>query len=81
MQNILDFSETNDPIDVTGIPERATEIPSRKRKNKSRSSKKLPKRIEIILVDEAEKQYACGETRKSIRYEITEKIDYHPVTF
>ena len=76
-----DFNETNDPIDVTGMPELEAEIPSHKRKKKSRSNKELPKRIEIIPVDEADRQCACGETRKFIRYEVSEKIDYHPATF
>ena len=30
MQNVLDFNETNDPIDVTGMPELEAEIPSHK---------------------------------------------------
>ena len=81
MQNVLDFNETNDPIDVAGMPELEAEIPSHKRKKKSRSTKELPKRIEIIPVDEADRQCACGETRQLIRYEVSEKIDYHPATF
>ena len=81
MQNVLDFNETNDPIDVTGMPELEAEIPSHKRKKKSRSNKELPKRIEIIPVDEADRQCACGETRPFIRYEVSEKIDYHRATF
>ena len=55
MQNILDFNETNDLIDVAGMPELEAEIPSHKRKKKSRSTKELPKRIEIIPVDEADR--------------------------
>ena len=51
MQNVLDFNETNDPIDVAGMPELESGIPSHKRKKKSRSTKELPKRIEIIPVD------------------------------
>ena len=81
MQNVLDFNETNDPIDVAGMPELEAEIASHKRKKKSRSNKELPKRIEIIPVDEADRQCACGEKRQLIRYEVSEKIDYHPATF
>ncbi len=36
MQKHLHFNEINDPIDVTGMPELATEIPSHKSKKKSR---------------------------------------------
>jgi transposase len=51
---------------------------AKKRGAKRKPSKALPRRIEIIPVNETDKQCSCGACKTVIRYEIKELVHYQP---
>src|SRR6185312_15968932 len=52
-----------------------------KRSKKQKSNKDLPRRVEIIPVNEQDMQCHCGCRKKVIRYEIKEVLNYQPAVF
>lgn len=61
--------------------EEAIKIPAHSRKKKSKNTKELPRRIEIIPLDDEKKWCACGTCKEVIRYETKELIHYQPCVF
>lgn len=57
------------------------EIAAHSRTKKKKSTKELPRRIEIIPLTEEQKKCACGACKQVIRHEIKELIDYQPAIF
>lgn len=58
--------------------EQTTQVASHIRKKNKKSTKELPRRIEIIPVSDEDKLCACGACEKVIRYEIKELMHHQP---
>jgi transposase len=80
----LSLLEENDifakaDFETDSVDETTTIIPAHSRKKKSKSSHAdWPHRIEIIPVDDGNKQCSCGMCKAVIRYETKELIHYVP---
>ena len=61
------------------IPDKTTTPPAAKQG--TRKYKALPRRIEIIAVNEADRHCPCGCDKTVIRYETRELIDHQPAVF
>ncbi len=72
-ENNAALFSTQDAIE--NVDEKIT-IPTHTRTKKKNNTKELPRRIEIIPVDEAEKNCHCGACKTVIRYETKELIHY-----
>lgn len=79
----LDQQEQFSSADNAGdTSEQTMAVSAHLRKKKSKATeKKLPHRIEIIPVTEADKQCACGACKTVIRYETKHLIDHQPAVF
>lgn len=77
--SLLDDEPTTPP---PSDDDETTEVASHKRRTrKSKDTSKLPRTIEIIPVDAADKQCHCGCEKQVIRYETKELYDYQPAVF
>lgn len=63
------------------ITEEEITVPAHQRKKKSKSSKELPRRIEIIPLSDVDKICSCGACKKIVSYETKELINYQPAVF
>jgi transposase len=61
--------------------EAEVQVPAYSRKKKSKNKKELPRRIEIIPIEEEKKQCPCGACKEVIRYETKESVHYQPCVF
>src|SRR3990167_5737612 len=57
------------------------QIPAHSRKQKNKSEKHLPRRIEIIPLGEEEKMCPCGACKEVISYETKESLHHQPAIF
>lgn len=81
-QNLFDDNSKFSIADQSGeMIENEINIASHSRKQKKKSDKELPIRIEIIMVDEKDKQCPCGACKNVIRYDIKKSIHYQPAVF
>lgn len=84
--NQLDLFQDNAALFVSAeaagliIEDEAT-TPVRSCKKKTSSKKELPRRIEIIHVNDKDKICSCGACKTIIRYEIKELLHYQPAVF
>src|SRR5580658_8248646 len=82
-----DISGAFSALDAAGesseddLKEDDTKIAAYSRRQKKKSEKELPRRIEIIPVSEEEKQCPCGSCKTVIRYETKELLNYQPAVF
>jgi transposase len=79
------FDDNNAIFSSTESTEPQTEstiqVAAHARKNKAKSNKELPRRIEVITLPDADKQCACGSCKTIIRYETKELVNYIPSVF
>jgi transposase len=81
-QNLFDDNSKFSIADQSGeVIENEINIAAHSRKKKKKSDKELPIRIEIIQVDEKDKQCPCGACKNVIRYDIKKSIHYQPPVF
>ena len=78
MKPALDTSVAPDATTVTAT---STIAATPAAKQGTRKHKELPRRIEIIAVDEADRRCACGCDKTVIRYETRELIHHEPAVF
>lgn len=57
------------------------DVAAHKRKKALKTEKELPRRIEIIPINEADKICPCGTHKTIIRYETKESVHYQPAVF
>ena len=67
--------------EMAGDTEEPITIAAHTRKAKTKSKQELPRRIEIVPVNEADKQCECGAYKTVIRYETKELLNYQPAIF
>jgi transposase len=81
--SLFDNATTFAAADAAGnqIKDDAIQIPAHARKKKSKESKNLPVRVEIIPVSEEDKQCGCGSCKTVIRYEIKKRLHHQPAVF
>lgn len=78
-QSLFDANELFANADLEQAENIVTQVTTHTRKNKSKTSNDdLPRRIEIIPLNEHDKQCACGACKNIICYETKELIHYVP---
>src|SRR3990167_8147222 len=63
------------------IPDKEIAVHAHTRKQKNKSDKALPRRIEIIPLSDTDKICACGSCKEVIRYETKELLHHQPAVF
>lgn len=78
-QSLFDSNDVFANADMEQAENTVTEVSTHTRKKKSKTSNEdLPRRIEIITLNEHDKQCTCGACKNIIRYETKELIHYVP---
>jgi transposase len=78
------FDENNlHPTDTAGaqISDADIQIAAHSRKKKTKQTKELPRRIEVIPIPETEMICSCGSCKKIIKTEVKELTNYVPAVF
>ena len=73
------FSEANQAGEA--IAEHEIQVSAHSRKNKKKTEKELPRRIEIIHLSEADRLCVCGACKSIIRYETKELHHYQAAVY